>query len=161
MKKILLFLKKEIVDYDNDEVTPGWEENTGEENMTDPQIAQLLEMVQGLSSKINESDEEKKNAAAVQEFETYLGSLAEEHGEFDRDYVTALISTGIDGAEAVTKYNEIVGKHAAAIINANGQPQVPNNENGTPSFTAMGAAGTAGSHSAADGLHGLSGRRLL
>jgi hypothetical protein len=55
------------------------------------------------------SDEEAQEDQALEE---YLTELAEEYGDFDEDYVVGLIAAGVDGEEAIARYQHIVNSHA-------------------------------------------------
>lgn len=78
-------------------------------NELDPAMKTLMDQVQQMQQQLQErfsSDEEEEN---IRQFQEYLDGLKETHGEFDTDYVTALISQGVDGEEAVSRYKAIVG----------------------------------------------------
>lgn len=65
------------------------------------QHKQALEI---LAQYVLQEQEAKTFATEDAEFDQYMGNLKTEFGEFDEDYVTAMIANGMDGAEAVQRY---------------------------------------------------------
>jgi hypothetical protein len=61
-----------------------------------------------------------------------LQELAEEFGEYDEDYVVGLIAAGIDGEEAVARYQAAIHKQAPPPVRTPA-PKVMSGSGGVPS----------------------------
>ena len=75
-------------------------------------LAKLDEHEQVLGALVRQSAEEQaayEQAQEDQALEEYLEELREEYGDYDEDFVVGLIAAGIDGDEAVERYQSIVG----------------------------------------------------
>lgn len=73
----------------------------------DPAMKALMDQMQQLQQRIDQQAQSEEEAQNIREYEQYLESLEETHGQFDRDYITALISQGVDGEEAVKRYKSL------------------------------------------------------
>lgn len=71
---------------------------------------QLLEQQQALA----ELQQQQELAKAEEELDAYMTYLHDEHGDFDDDYVITLLANGVDGEEAVQRYNQIVERAGGA-----------------------------------------------
>lgn len=110
------------------------------------EFAKKLDEVQGtLQSRTQKEQEEQE----IKEFEQYLDTLNEKYkdqGGINRELVTAYMSQGLDGDQAVTAYQEqltaMLSAQTALNLNqsSNGQDQVSDNP---PAV--MGSSGTPGS----------------
>lgn len=71
-------------------------------------IDQQEQILQALATIVMEGQTKQQYAAEDSEFESYLGLLKQEYGEFDEQYVTMAIANGLDGEAAVKQYNAMV-----------------------------------------------------
>lgn len=102
-----------------------------------PQFKALADQVQKFTETAAQQQEREASEKAAKEFEQYLGKLEQDNGAFDKMYVSALISQGMDGEQAVKQYHDTVNQ-AAAKLAGNGQQQA------APPVV-MGGYGTTGS----------------
>jgi len=110
------------------------EQNLEEEEEIPAWAKQQQEALSAMAEIILAQREELEMDQADEELESYLDSLKEEFGEFDEDYVTALIGEGIDGEEAVNRYNRAVQSQLEKINGANnGAPLILSSGGGLPS----------------------------
>lgn len=103
-----------------------------------PFVKQLQQTVEQLQSKFTEREETEKQTEAQKAFNAQLDKLKEEHGDYDRTYVTALMSQGMDGETAVKQYHDTINQAAANLAG------VQNQQKETPPVV-MGADGSTGS----------------
>jgi hypothetical protein len=75
----------------------------------------ILGMVTQREMDRQAAEEQAQEDAALEE---YLEELAEEYGEFDEDYVIGLIAAGVDGDEAVERYQQIIASHTQQSTSA-------------------------------------------
>lgn len=80
-----------------------------------PEFVQMKEALEQITGKVEQEFTAKEEAAAIEQHEKYLDELAEEHGEFDKQYVTTLMVNGLDGVKAVKQYQDIVNQAAAKL----------------------------------------------
>lgn len=80
----------------------------------DPQVYQQLQMTQqqlaDQQATIAALQQQQELERAEEELDAYMKYLHDEHGDFDDDYVVTLLANGVDGDEAVNRYNAIVAK---------------------------------------------------
>lgn len=115
-------------------------ENLGEIKIEDhPFVKNLQKTVEDLQSKFTKQEEVQQQTEQQKAFQAQLDELQEEHGEYDRTFVTALMSQGIDGATAVKQYHDTVNQAAAKLAGNN-----QNQQQETPPVV-MGADGSVGS----------------
>lgn len=88
--------------------------------------------INSLTSKLSAIDEEKENNRKLAEFDNYLTSLHNEHGEFDHDYVMTKMAGGLTVEDAIQAFNDLIGKNK---IPSNVQTPIP-----TPPKIITGAA---------------------
>lgn len=93
-------------------------ELTFDPDSVDPAVLQQMQALQEQQDRLaqqlaeqQQRDEEEENRAQL---DAYVSWLHEEHGEFDDDYVITLLANGIEGPDAVQRYNDIVAKAAGA-----------------------------------------------
>lgn len=96
----------------------------------DPQLEAITKQLQALQDRFEQQDKESEEEREQREFEEYLTELEQNaDGPFDKTYVTALISQGIDGAKAVKQYQDIVSQAAAELNNAGNDQEGSSPEN--------------------------------
>ncbi len=94
-----------------------------------PEFQKLQQTLDGLNSNFQERLTKEQEAEQAREFEQYLATLHETEGDFDDEYVMAIMAhTDLDGPSAVAKYREKIA--ALGVIPTNEQPGQANN--GTP-----------------------------
>lgn len=108
-----------------------------------PAFVQVQQALEQVTNKITAEEETKQQEKARKDFEQSLEGLKKDpvtgqDREFDPLFVTALMSQGASGEEAVKQYQTIVNQAAAKIAPAS-QQQDP------PAPVVMGGAGTTGS----------------
>lgn len=105
-----------------------------------PQFAALMEQVQGLQQTAEQREQAEQQAEAVKQHMAWLEEMQkpEKYGEFDTEYVTALMSQGLDGEEAIKRYQTKFANKAADAL-------VPNQQQQTQPPVVMGGDGTVGS----------------
>lgn len=108
-----------------------------DEVLSDPRFKAMQEAVDKLQSRFEQEDQTKQQQEQQSAFEQTLTNLETQHGSFDKIYVTALMSQGVDGAEAVKQYHNTVNQAAARLANPQQQQ--------TPPPVVMGGDGTTGS----------------
>lgn len=98
---------------------------------------QMLEMIAADLQGRNVAEEEAEEDAALEE---YLEELAEEYGAFDEDYIVTLLAAGIDGDEAIARYQELVGEANAEQVaevessdSRTSAPRIMSSSGGVPS----------------------------
>lgn len=134
------YVKKELIaqqqaQEDDDEDTYYSDSNV--DLSKDPRYKAMEEAVTKLQSQFETQQQQETFQQQQQEFDQYLKELETSHGNFDKNYVTALISQGVDGAEAVKQYQNTINQAAAQLAaQQNPKPTVPQ---------VMGGDGTTGS----------------
>jgi hypothetical protein len=92
-------------------------------------LAKLDEHEQVLGALVRHTAEEQAAIEQAQEdeaLEDYLKELADEFGPYDEDFVVGLIAAGIDGEEAVGRYQEIFKTNSApAATPSTAAPRAP------------------------------------
>ena len=94
----------------------GLDDNIDIENH--PAFKALKDQLGDLSEFKTQAEQTRQQAEAEKAVTEYLETLKKEHGEFDNDYVSILIANGVDGAEAVTRYQETVNQAAQRLAGA-------------------------------------------
>lgn len=104
-----------------------------------PQFKELMEQVQGLQGTVAERQQAEEMAQAVQNHQNWLNDMQkpEKFGAFDTEYVTALMSQGVDGEEAIKRYQE-------KFANVTAQQVTQTEDKETPPVV-MGGNGNTGS----------------
>lgn len=105
----------------------------------DPRFKALEETVNKLANTLTEKEKTDLEREQEAKFESYMDGLHTKHGEFDDIYVTALITSGMDGEKAVKQYFDTINQAAAKIAANSG------NENNQEPPVVMGGNGVSGS----------------
>jgi hypothetical protein len=111
-----------------------------------PVFQQLQKNYEAINEKLTSKEQEEQREAEIAQVNSTLNDLEKEHGNFNRLLVTAFMSQGLSGEQAVAEYNKILADQIA------GQAQTPNNNleqpgnNGQPPVV-MGQEGASGSGS--------------
>lgn len=96
----------EEVDEEYDELPPILKEKLSKLDEHERALAQMRQELEYRQAAEQEAQED----AALEE---YLEELTEEYGEFDQDYVVGLIAAGVDGEEAVARYQYLTQRVAS------------------------------------------------
>jgi len=88
------------------QVPEGWENLPEDFRNRFSQMEQMLQLVGETQIQTNQRSLEKQEDA---EFDDYLQELRQVHGDYDEQFVTAMIAAGYDGPEAVAMYQERYG----------------------------------------------------
>lgn len=115
------YVAKSEIPEDNDTFNTDFDTNLDIANH--PLFKQMAEQLESLNSQVTQKTQQETEAQQIAEFEKYLNSLKETHGDFDQDYVTALISQGVDGEEAVGRYKSLLGQQLTDAVNNNNDNQ--------------------------------------
>lgn len=101
----------------------------------DPRLAQELAQLRSEQEQLRLQNEQllqaQQNEQAELELEAYLEHLHDTQGDFDEDFVIALMANGIDGTQAVARFNDIISRASQQVEEA--PPQAP---------AVMGSSGT-------------------
>lgn len=92
-------------DFDLGELPPAIRDRLAKLDVHD----RVLEAITGDLLQRQEAEKTSQEDAA---FEEYLDALAEEYGEYDEDYVVGLIAAGVDGEEAVQRFQQFQAQFA-------------------------------------------------
>lgn len=76
-------------------------------NYQDPRFDQLQQGIELVSQIVLKEQQDKANAQADAELDRELKSLKEKHGDYDENYVLALMRNGATGEEAVQAFTEM------------------------------------------------------
>lgn len=106
-----------------------------------PQFSALMEQVNKLQQTTEQQQQQQANEEAVRNHMAWLEEMKkpEKYGDFDDEYVTALMSQGLDGEEAIKRYQS---KFAST---AGDQLENQQNQQQTAPPVVMGGDGNAGS----------------
>lgn len=63
-------------------------------------------VLEAITGELLQRQEAEKESQEDAQLEGYLDALREEYGDYDEDYVVGLIASGIDGEEAVARFQE-------------------------------------------------------
>lgn len=96
----------------------------------DPQTLQLL---QEQAERLAQLEQEREMEKYEEQLDAYMKYLHEQHGDFDDDYVVTLLANGVDGDEAVSRYNKIVETATANMSTPPPAPRVMPSGGGVPS----------------------------
>jgi len=82
--------------------------------------------LQLLSLQMQQQGQQAEEQAQDEALEEYLGELKEEYGDFDEDYVVGLMASGMDGEDAVERFQALLGQIASEItFEDDGKPEYP------------------------------------
>lgn len=109
---------------------------------SDPRVKAMQDSLNALQQQFEAEKRTQTEQEELAEFEEYLDGLENDaktkNLPFNRTFVTALISQGVDGDDAVKQYHQVITGTVSA-------DDVQTNTNGTPSAPpVMGEAGTVG-----------------
>lgn len=83
------------------------------------QLTQQQQVLEALAQYVIDDHTSKTTAVEDSEFESYMGLLKDEYGDFDEEYVVAMVANGQDGEAAVKKWQsmaqEILNKAASSV----------------------------------------------
>lgn len=117
----------------------------------DPRVKAMKEALDELQGNFQTQAQKEEEERAIKEFEEYLDDLEESYTDpereggplpFNRTFVTALMSQGVDGEAAVKQYHEVL-----ASSGVTGDSTPPADKSGEKPPAVMGSEGTAGSGS--------------
>lgn len=83
-------------------------------------LAQNTQLMQQLAQQQQQQQLTQQQQAEDEQFDKFMTLLRQEKGDFDEDYVLSLMDQGIDGAEAVDRFNQRVQQFAQS--NGGGAP---------------------------------------
>lgn len=123
----------------------------GTDIFKDPRVKAMKEALDNLQTEYMTDKQREEQEEALSEFEDYLDTLEQTYTDpereggplpFNRMFVTALISQGVDGETAVKQYHEVLAQ------NTSFEP-TPNEQGGSsnPPPVVMGGEGSVGSGS--------------
>lgn len=69
-------------------------------------------VLEAITGELLQRQETERVSQEDAEFEEYLDALREEYGEYDEDYVVGLIASGVDGEEAVARFQQFTQQYA-------------------------------------------------
>lgn len=137
-------LMAETYQFQIEQGAEGMQENEGQEPQqefnpegVDPailsQMQELMQQNQAILQRQQAQDEAAEEARLVSELDNYLDELRSTKGDFDEEFVVALMAQGIDGEEAINRYNAAVQKAAQSQGNPQPTPVVMGGSGGVPS----------------------------
>ena len=118
----------------------------------DPRVKAMKDALDELQNNFQSDKEREEEEAAIAEFENELDELEKSYSDpnreggplpFNRMFVTALISQGLDGEAAVKQYHEVL-----ALNSSSTDTNPPKETPGVTPPVVMGSEGTTGSGSA-------------
>lgn len=75
----------------------------------DPEFAAYRQMTENMAQIMLAQQEAESAAKEDAELDNYLSELKSKHGDFDEEYVLAHMHLGMDGEQAVAKFQSIIG----------------------------------------------------
>lgn len=114
-------------------------ESYGSDISNHPMVKQMAQQLEQLQGTVTSVQQQEANAQALKEHEQWLDDQAKTHGEFDRMYVTALMSQGVDGNKAIEAYQKLVADAAGQSV----EQQTQQTQEQPP--VVLGNSGTSGS----------------
>lgn len=85
---------------------------TGDDILKDPRFKALADKVESMSGQLTQKQQEDQLAAELEAFEEELDALAEkckaDNLPFNREFVTALVSNGYSGEDAVKQFHQVL-----------------------------------------------------
>jgi len=82
------------------------------------QVDKLHTVVEALAQHFLDSQQSQQEMQEDSELNDYLEQLHEEFGDYDEDYVCMLLENGLDGAEAVMKWQQVIQEQINAASQA-------------------------------------------
>jgi hypothetical protein len=117
-------------DFDMDDLPPAIRDRLNRLDEHDRTLGALSQQIQ-----------QQQQAAAMEQedeaLEEYLEELRGEYGDFDEDYVVGLIAAGLDGEDAVERFQELIEDIAnnTEFEEVSSYPQVMSGGGGNPDFS--------------------------
>jgi len=97
---------EESSDFDFGDLPPALRDRLSKLDVHD----RVLEAITGELLQRQEADKESQEDAQLEE---YLDALHEQYGEYDEDYVVGLIAAGVDGEEAIYRFQQFATQFAS------------------------------------------------
>jgi hypothetical protein len=104
-------------------------------NSQQSQLAEMRQLMGAVAQNMTQAQQQQAQQAEDEQLDQYMGLLQQQFGDFDEDYVLAKMERGMDGADAVQAYQQLLqqgvnqSRSAAGgggLFGANGQAaQVP------------------------------------
>ena len=141
VKKAMAEANAPVSNSDNDDDDDFDLDSLGSDISKHPQFKQVMEQVTKMQETLDAKDNETKAEQEQREFEEVLNTLQEtnkDKGDFDRLYVSALVTNGVEPAKAVDSYYNIV---AEGIKRAG----ISSSSSGSPIPVVVGGEGVSGS----------------
>jgi len=85
------------------------EEPDDDKPYVDPEFATVKQMTEAMAEIMLAQQQEAAQAQEDAELDQYIGSLKQQYGDFDEEYVLAHMSLGLSGEQAVGKFQQLVG----------------------------------------------------
>jgi hypothetical protein len=86
----------------------------------DPRFKAMKDTLDRLEGTLTSQQQSEQEKAEQERFEKTLKDLEEEHGSFDRLFVTALVAQGIDAEQAVKSYQNTINQAVESKLAADG-----------------------------------------
>jgi hypothetical protein len=90
-------------DFDMDDLPPAIKDRLNRLDEHDRTLMQLSQQIQAQQQAAQQQSEDEA-------LEEYLNDLRGEYGDFDEDYVVGLIAAGLDGDEAVERFQQLISQ---------------------------------------------------
>lgn len=114
-------------DFDLDDLPPGLKQRLAKLDVHD----QVLEAV---TQELLDRQASEQEAQEDQELEEYIEELHDEYGDFDEEYVVGLLAAGVDGEEAVGRFQQLAAQYAPPVQQERTPtPRVMSSGGGVPS----------------------------
>lgn len=88
-------------------------------------------IIGAMSQQLQQRQAYEQQAQEDAELDDYLQELADTYGEYDEDYVVGLIAAGVDGEEAIARYQQLAGAYQQPQYR-NTAPNVMSGSGGIP-----------------------------
>lgn len=115
-----------------------------------PAFVAQQQALQQFQERFNAMDQQTEQEKQAEEVKKYLDSLETTHGSFDRLYVTALLTQGVNGEAAVKQYQDTVNQAVANALEKNNLSPAFQQQQQSSVPVVMGTDGGAGSGLAAE-----------
>lgn len=101
------------------------------EDYVDPEFAQYRQMTENMAAIMLAQQEAERAAQEDAELDQYISGLKQKYGDFDDEYVLAHMHLGMDGEQAVAKFQSILQNRLAQVPTA---PTILGSGGGLPSM---------------------------
>ena len=99
----------------------------------DPRFQELQQHQDILAQHIAQQMQQEQEAQEDQELDTLLGSLRQQYGDYDEQYVVTLAASGMHPEQAVKQYQQMVNQIRSQPRADAGLPNIVSPSNGMPS----------------------------